>query len=152
MIILLLFKSKIMSYKKLLVGEISTLIDQLIADKIIIDPRSIASMVCSSHNEELMEEAPFSTHNNYTNVRREVRMVMSKKLVVSEDNFNSQLTIEGTKYVQKYYSIIRNGEQLGVPVDQLTKEEVKDKANHLRKMGRACLLHATELEEYTENK
>lgn len=141
-----------MSYKKVLVGEISSVIDQLMADKIVIDPRSVASMVCSSHNEELMEEAPFSTHNNYTNVRREVRAVMSKKLVVSEDNFNSQLTIEGTKYVQKYYSINRDGEQLGIPVDQLTKEEVKDKAAHLRKMGRACLLHATELEEYTENR
>tara|TARA_R110000787_G_scaffold44892_4_gene109770 strand:- start:173 stop:604 length:432 start_codon:yes stop_codon:yes gene_type:complete len=138
-----------MSYQKVLVGEISSVIDQLMADKIVIDPRSVASIVCGYHDDELMEEAPFSTHNNYKNVRREVRSVMSRKLVVSEDNFDSQLTIEGTKYVQKYYSINRDGEQLGVPVDDLTKEEVKSKADHLRKMGRACLRHARELEEYT---
>lgn len=137
-----------MSYQKVLIGEISSIIDDLMQDKIVIDPRSIASMVCSNNDEELVDEAPFSTHNNYKNVRREVRNVMAKKLLIREDNFDSQLTIEGTKYVQKYYSVNRDGEQLGVPVDQLTKEEVRMKADTLKKMGRACLRHATELENY----
>ena len=137
-----------MSYKSILVNEISALIGQLMAEKRLIDPRSVTTMVCTNHHEELSEEAPFSTHNNYTNVRREVTAVMSKALAGSEGIANGQLIIEGMQFVQKYYSVERNGERVGVPVDQMSAEEVTEKVELLHKMGDACHSHADELLKY----
>lgn len=141
-----------MSYQKILVGEISSLIDDLIDGKITIDPNAVTSEICGNHSDELLDDAPFSTHNNYSNVRREVRQVMSKKLNIDQSSESNQLTIEGFKYVQRYYSIERDNEYVGVPIEQLTANEISAKVNELRKMGRACLRHAEELEGYHSKK
>ena len=103
-------------------------------------------------SDELLSEAPFSTHNNYTNVRREVRLVMSKKLNIDYSSDSNQLTIEGFKYVQRYYSIERNNEYIGVPVEQMSEDEINKKSSELSKMGRACLRHARELINYYAKK
>jgi len=148
LVFFLCLKFIIMSYQKILTGEISSMIDELIEKQILINPNSVTSEICENHSDELLDDAPFSTFNNYSNVRREVRKVMSKKLDIDHLNIDSQLTIEGFKYVQKYYSIERNNDYVGVPVDQLTKTEIHEKADQLNKMGRACLRHSTELQKY----
>ena len=144
-----------MSYQKILVGEISSLIDNLIDGKIIIDPNAVTSEICNNHSKELLNDATFSTYNNYTNVRREVRSVMSKKMdldINSLTNENSQLVIIGFECLQSYYSIKRNDSYLGVPIEEMTVEEIRQKAKSYRKMGNTCYIHADELDKYCDNK
>jgi len=137
-----------MSYQKILISEIASIMDNLIEAKITIDPNAITNEICNNHSDELIKDAPFSTHNNYSNVRREVRSVMSKKLDFTQQPESQQLIIEGFEHVQVYYSIKRKGEQIGVPVEQMTEFEIREKAKELRKMGKTCFDHANELEMY----
>ena len=144
-----------MSYQNILVGEISSLIDDLIDEKITIDPNAVTSEICGNHSDELLDDAPFSTHNNYSNVRREVRSVMSKKMdldINSLTNENSQLVIIGFECLQSYYSIKRNDSYFGVPIEEITVEEGRQKAKSYRKMGNTCYIHADELDKYFDSK
>lgn len=141
-----------MSYHSILLGEVSSLIDELIEQKAVINPDSVTSEICANHRNELNGDAPFSTFNNHSNVRREVRRVMSKKMEIPTSAEGEQLTIEGHKYVQRYYSIQRVGQQIGIPVEEMTSEEIESKAEELIKMGKACFAHAKELKRYFVSK
>ena len=140
-----------MSYLKVLVGEVSTAVDELMDRNEFINPEKVTTVICSNHQHELVNDAPFSTFNNYTNVRRVVRQVISKKTDPFPDGEKTnQLTIEGFNHVQKYYCIEREGEMQGVPVVAMSDEEIDNKCDELIKMGRTCFAHAKELKRFKE--
>lgn len=141
-----------MSYRNILIEEILSVVDGMMEKKKVIDPNKVTDLICTSHRDELLDDADFSVHNIYANVRREVRNVISKKLGTDDEQaISGQLTIEGFKHVQQYYSITRDDVPLVVPVEQMTDEEVQEKAEWHRKCGRAHFEHADELVEYHEN-
>jgi len=141
-----------MSYQNVIVGEISNEIDSLVELNLVVNRKLVTTKVCSNHQDELNGDAPFSTYNNHQNVGKLVTKLISQKFDVNEQNFDNQLTIEGFKYLQKYYSINREGERIGVPIDQCTKEELLAKKERIGKMGRACLVHQNELAKYIKIK
>ena len=140
-----------MSYRNVLIEEIANAVNDMMDQKKIIDPNKVTDLICAKHRDEILDNAEFSIFNIYSNVRREVRNVISKKLGVDEEQgMGGQLTIQGFMRVQEYYSIMRGGIPLVVPVEQMTEEEVKEKAKWYRTCGQAFFEHADELIAYHE--
>lgn len=138
------------SYRNILIEEILNQVDRLMERKKVIDANKVTQLICANHRDEILQNAEFSIYNIYSNVRREVRSVISKKLGTDEQETSGQLTIEGFKHVQQYYAIERNGIPLVVPVEQMTDEEVEAKAAWHRKCGQAHFEHADELIAFHE--
>jgi len=139
-----------MSYHRILIGEISSLIDEMMKKKKVIIQNSITAIVCSNHAHELKQDALFSTYCINTTVRKEVGQVMNKKLL-NDSSASGQLTIEGFKYVQAYYSIERDGEIQGLPLDLISREEGIAKGKELIKTGKGFIAHGDELVDYFQN-
>lgn len=67
------------------------------------------------------------------------------KASVSTD---TQIVMPGFDYVQRAYTVDRDGEVVLVPVHLLTDEEVQARAAELMAMARGCVAHAKELRAY----
>ena len=56
--------------------------------------------------------------------------------------------LPGFKFVQRSYQIDRDAEPTCVPVDQMTDQEIEEKADELDRMADGCRAHAAELRRY----
>lgn len=63
-----------------------------------------------------------------------------------------QIVMDGFDYMQKAYTVQRNGEQLLVPVQCLTDEELEARALEYEAMARGCIAHAKELRAYRRSR
>jgi hypothetical protein len=63
-----------------------------------------------------------------------------------------QLIMDGFEHLQKAYTVNRDGENVLVPVDLLTDEEVEGRAAELEDMARGCIAHARELRGYMRHR
>jgi hypothetical protein len=61
---------------------------------------------------------------------------------------DAQIVMDGFDYMQRAYTVVRDGETVLVPVDQLTGEEIEGRALELEAMARGCIAHAKELRAY----
>jgi hypothetical protein len=139
-----------MSYRNILINEISSVVDGLMNQKKIIDASKVTDVICKNHSDELLyQNADFSRFNIYSNVRREVRSFVSKKLGTDDEQaIAGQLTLDGFRHVQQYYAIERKGIPLVVPIEQMSDKEIEEKAAWHRKCGKAHFEHARELMQY----
>ncbi|RWD23054.1 hypothetical protein [Mesorhizobium sp.] len=65
---------------------------------------------------------------------------------------DQQLVLAGFEHLQTAYTVLRGGEVVLVPVDQLTDEEVEDRAKDLDAMALGCRAHARELRSYSRER
>lgn len=56
--------------------------------------------------------------------------------------------MDGFEHLQDYYVVKRNGEWVGVPLEDMTDEELDQKAHHHEAMGNSLANHADELLRY----
>lgn len=59
-----------------------------------------------------------------------------------------QLTLPGFDHLQVAYTVMRHGDIVLVPVDQLTNEEIEARALEYEAMAEGCRAHARELRSY----
>ena len=64
------------------------------------------------------------------------------------DETQPQLILEGWKHLQKLYVVGVDGEQMYIDIESMTDDQIQDKAEEHRKIGRGNLEHADELERY----
>lgn len=110
-----------------------------------LHPSWIAKAVMDDHSDVTGQDAEFHTCCSYALVRKEVTQQINKCEV---DPTVSQLTLEGFDHLQHYYVVKRGEERLAVRVDNLTDEELDEKAGEYDTMGRACMDHADEIRRY----
>jgi len=65
---------------------------------------------------------------------------------------DAQIVMDGFDHLQKAYTVDRDGEQVLVPVDMLTADEIEARARELEAMARGCIAHARELRGYAATK
>jgi hypothetical protein len=56
------------------------------------------------------------------------------------------------EHLQDYYLVKRDGEEIFVPIVDLTDSELREKAKVYRKMGKTCFEHAEELDRYIQER
>lgn len=59
-----------------------------------------------------------------------------------------QIVMDGFDHMQKAYTVMRDGEQVLVPVQHLTDDEIEARAAEYEAMAKACIAHAKELRAY----
>ena len=141
-----------MSYRTQLINEINTVLDRLRDEKRIWNASLITQSICEEHSDELQGEAHFSRYNIYNNVRKEVRETINKRAGDRPTERNPQLTLPGFEYVQEYYMVNRNGDDVGVSAYDLTDQEIEEKVALYRKMGDSCHAHADDLTRFKDRR
>jgi hypothetical protein len=56
--------------------------------------------------------------------------------------------LPGFKFVQRSYQIDRSDKPMVIPIDQMTDQEIQEKADELDRMADGCRAHAAELRRY----
>lgn len=59
-----------------------------------------------------------------------------------------QIVMDGFDHMQKAYTVTRDGEQVLVPIQLLTDDEIEARALEYEAMARGCVAHAKELRAY----
>ena len=65
---------------------------------------------------------------------------------------DAQIVMDGFDHMQKAYTFDRDGEQVLVPVDMLTSDEIEGRARELEAMAKGCISHARELRAYAASR
>lgn len=136
-----------MSYQKQLIYEIDKILERLGSQDWNI--KAIRAEICLNHESELNGEAFFSRYNINTNVYEEVRRRCNKKLRHEEFD-SSQLNLFGQDWeqLQRRYLIERDGEHVAVLIENMTDEELEEKAKMHDRQADEMRKHAQELREY----
>lgn len=123
-------------------------IRSVIADKIkagaVLEPRWLAHAVVSNHPLPEFPDSEWYRKRAYGDVREAVRRV-SNEMKLAVEGPSDQLSLPGFTLVQCAYSVMRKGEQVIVPVQQLSDEEIDGKIAELERMASGCKQHAAEL-------
>ena len=61
---------------------------------------------------------------------------------------STQIVMDGFDFLQKAYTVRRDGQIMLVPVNQLTDRELDDRAQEYEAMAKGCLKHALEIRAY----
>jgi hypothetical protein len=116
--------------------------------------RWVAHGIVQSHRAGLAdnEDAAFFERTSYANVRETVRKVINKRAGTNPEQTadQGQIVLPGFErdHLQDYYVVKRDGDEIGVPVTQLTDQELEQKAALYRSMGQACYAHADEIDRF----
>ena len=139
-----------MSYDQRLKQEINQMLDRLAKRSSIWDAKSIAHAICNNHSDALApgEEADFWRHAGYRHTRETVRKIINQRAGDRPDQDDGQLKLPGYDHLHAYYIVSRNGEDVGIPVYDMTDEEIEAKAQTYRSMAAACYAHADELDRF----
>ena len=143
------------SYHDRLAREISGQLDDLAKSSTPWIASWVANAICNDHRNALPDTdgSEFWLWNAYRNVRDMVRkQINSRAGDEAERGDKHQFTLRGfdRDQLQDYYMVDRDGEEIGVPVMDLTDAEVDGKANMYMSMGVACFAHARELQRFKE--
>ena len=138
-----------MSYHTRLLSEINTILDALAEDGRPWQASWIANEICGQHHDGLTEgeHADFWLHCGYSDCRREVTRCINSRAGDRPER-DEQYTLPGFEHLQAYYVVVRDDGEVGLPVADLTDEELEGKASLYRAMGAACFRHADELDRY----
>ena len=92
----------------------------------------------------------------YQLAARDYAYRLIKKAVDKHDRSSKpgdgQMILDGYEFLQKAYTVDRDGERQLVPIDLVTNLELLKRAADYRKMGDGCYAHAREIEQYVADR
>lgn len=143
-----------MSYANALSNEINALLNELAESGQEWRAPMIAHEVCNRHTEGLApsRDREFWRYCGYVHVRAEVTRCINRRAEDRPGETDPQYTLPGYQHLHAYYVVERDGEEVGVPVHDLTEIEIAAKVALYRRMGDACHAHADELVRYRETR
>lgn len=112
----------------------------------IITLREASGLARTNENTEFFKYYAYKGH------RQDVGSYISKEFPDADDKKpdKKQYVMDGFEYVQRYYIVKRDGDDVAVPVDAMTDVEIDARTQLLRRRGQTCLAHADELARYKE--
>ena len=146
-----------MSYRDALRDEIAAEIEFLRERRRPILPDWITQNVCSRHqaaleSAESEEDAAFWRFTGYAFTRDLVRRVINETMGPNSGGDAKQRVLPGFEHLQEYYLVKREGDQVGVPIEEMTDAEIDAKMEEHDKMGSAHFAHRDELATYKEQR
>lgn len=142
-----------MSYHDQLVTEINVKLDALAGEKKPWEPRWVAHAILGDHDEaglkkKLPRHHDFWSFCGYAETRREATRVINKRAGIRDETEDREPVFPGFERLQRYYVVKRNGEEIGVAIEDLTDAELESKAAEYRSQADGCNRHANELDRY----
>lgn len=138
------------SYEGTLKVEITVVLDRLESQgKAMLAPW-ITHSICNKHKDGLAQndDAEFWEFGGYKTCRSMVTRTINQRAGDNPIGEQKQALLPGFEHLQSFYVVDRKGDEVGIPVDLMTDEEIDDKAEMYRKMAGACIGHADELIRY----
>lgn len=127
-------------------------VSQIVIDRINSgEPTNAAWLtqaVVGAHPDIHGSDAEWYTYCAYGSVRDAVRDVLRKYRPDPKQEPDRQILLPGFERLQQAYLISRGGDQVLVAINQLTDEELEEKAREYEVMAQGCLKHADELRRY----
>lgn len=130
--------------------EIEGLVQRAINSGSTVAAAWITQTVMLAHGNVAGSDADWLIANARRHVRASVQKVISR-YKASEQDGDPQMVLEGFERLQKAYLIEREGDQLIVPITQMTAPELMARAFEYRRMAAGCEEHAREIERYVED-
>jgi hypothetical protein len=140
-----------MSYEAALNIEIDKELDRLGELKQEWRANFVAHAICQKHTEGLAEgeHKDFWLHCGYDKTRAAVTRRINKRAGIKTDEGDeAQPRLPGYEHMHPYYVVRRNGDDVGVHVDEMTDEEIDKKIASIERMGRSNFDHAREFKRY----
>jgi hypothetical protein len=142
-------------------GEIKEIVNRTVANGIRVRAAWIATEICNNHPYISGEDSEFWSYTGASGVHAEVRRFLSS--VKSDEGDESKqgklpFTMPGYQYLQKMYFVSdlsdeeSDGAPVGIPLTEMTDEQVELKAKELERMASGCMAHADELRRYARNR
>ena len=131
-------------------AEIQGYIDALAAANRPWRAEWIAHWICDDHATGLADgaDADFWRYCGYRQCRELVRRCINARAGNRPDPNEAVTALPGYEHLQSHYIVTRDGDNVGVPLHDLTDEELAAKSQMHRAMGNACHAHAAEIERY----
>lgn len=115
-----------------------------------LDKWMVVDTILAKHPRPDFDDVAFfdvtATHATHAAVREALR-VLGKRLDADLAN-DKQMTLKGVVVLQPYYSIEKDGEPVIVALEEMTRQEIRQKRTQLRRNGTTLIRHADELERY----
>lgn len=108
--------------------------------------------IINAHPLPEHNEAEFYTCCAYGHVAHCVRMALRDEKAREGEDDNASLLLPGFKRLHRRYSVMREGEQVIVPIQAMTVRELKVKADDYLSMARGNKEHADELFRYAQHR
>lgn len=137
-----------------LTNEINEIVNA-IPDTVPSDPRWISQTVINRHPDIQGSDKDFYLLTSFKGIRKEVTTAINKfKLDPENEREPKQLEflMPGYKRVQRKYLVEIDGEQIAVPVADLTDDQIELKIKELESMSFGCIEHADELRRYRNSR
>lgn len=131
-----------------LMSEIETMVQGGINAGEVVAAAWITHGVMMNHSEAEGRDADWLTGNARRHVRACVQKVLGRYKASESVEGDPQLALPGFSRLQKAYLIERNGEQVIVPIDQMTPDELLERAAEYERMAAGCQEHAREIKRY----
>jgi hypothetical protein len=136
--------------------EINETLDALAAEGREWNASWVAQEICRRHEGGLSDnegDAAFWLHTGYSDTRREVTRCINRRAGKEADRGNpAQIVLPGFTHLHHYYVVTRAGEDVGVPVFDMTDAELLAKRTEYEAMGAACFAHAREIERFRQER
>jgi len=117
----------------------------------VMSPEWITNGIMADHSQVDGEDSDFCLVGCRAFVRNEVRKIFNKQKIMGiEEEF--QMVLDGFEHLQEYYTIERDKERCFVRIDNLTDDELMEKAVEYQKMSESCAKHAREILTYIEER
>jgi len=143
-----------MSSHDSIIKEINEYLDYLATRNEPWVAKWIANSVCQKHMAALSKQhdsADFWMHCGYDTCRKLTTKCINKRAGVGEE-IRGQMTLPGHNHLQAYYIVPRDGVEVGVPLSQLSDDEIELKALSYESMATGCIEHADELRRYAKGR
>lgn len=129
--------------------EVGAMIRERVDSGQIAHPKWITQAVVDAHSDISGSDAEWYQLCAYEKIRDVVRECTNRYKVKPSLETDQQLLLSSQfEHLQVAYAIKRENEQVVVPVNLLTSNEIETKATELEKMGMGCYEHADELRRY----
>lgn len=133
--------------QKELFEEVLAVVEAAIERGEVVPAHSVTVAIVASHDDIKGEDADWYLLCGMEHVRDTVREVL-RRYKPTADPTPEQILLPGMERLQIAYLTDRDGDQVVVPIDQLTDIEIERKATELESMAMGCLQHAKELRRY----
>jgi hypothetical protein len=127
-------------------SEVRKFIANKIASKETVVIDWLTNDIVSSKDEIEGSDLPFYRVCAFKHVRDIVKSCVGK--YDRKPSTDSQIVLPGFEHLQVAYTVSRDGENVLVPVDLISDEELAMRAAEYDGMAQGCLAHALEIREY----
>jgi hypothetical protein len=139
-----------MSYQATLDTEIDKIIGAKMSARQPLLAKWIAHEICERHKSALRKgpKSDFWRHSGYRSCRAAVTKRIGLIAGISPATESPQAALPGFDYLRTYYTVDRDGEDVGLPISMMSDPELDKLAHRLDAMSNTCKAHAREVRRF----